>query len=351
MSNFPDIRSKVIAGPCSAESRAQVLDTAGALDRMGIRWFRAGLWKPRTRPDSFEGLGEKGIPWMKEVKSRYGMFICTEVASARHVEICLENGFDMVWLGARTTANPFLVEEIASALSGAEIKVFVKNPVNPDNGLWAGDIERLKMRGVRDISVIHRGFSTYEKTRFRNAPCWDMAIEFRSSFPDIPFYCDPSHMGGDAAYVGEIAQKAMDLGLDGLMVESHVNPSAALSDAGQQLTPLELGRMLDSLKLRNTDSEDEEYRRRLSLLRERIDELDGSLIDILSERMNVSREIGRAKKAGNVAIIQPDRWDIVMEAIREKSKAAGLDIPFITRIYNEIHDASVAEQNRIISEL
>lgn len=345
-----DILSKVIAGPCSAESRDQLLGTARALREIGIQWFRAGLWKPRTRPDSFEGVGEEGIPWMKEVRDSLGMSISTEVATPKHVETCLKAGFDMVWIGARTTANPFLVEEISAALSGSGMKVFVKNPVNPDNGLWAGAIERLRKRDVNDVSVIHRGFSSYEKTRYRNAPCWDMAIEFRTSFPDVPFYCDPSHMGGDAAYVGEIARKAMDLGLDGLMIESHINPSAALSDAGQQLAPLQLEMLLAGLKLRKTDSEDEEYRRRLSLLRERIDELDESILDMLAERMDVSREIGRVKKDGNVAIIQPDRWDEVMASIKEKSTSLGLDMSFVTRIYNEIHEASVAEQNNIITE-
>ena len=344
------ILSRVIAGPCSAENRDQVLGTAGALKEIGIEWFRAGLWKPRTRPDSFEGVGEKGIPWMKEVKSLLGLSICTEVASSRHVELCLEAGFDMVWMGARTTANPFLVDEIASALADSDIKVFVKNPVNPDKNLWVGAVERLGKHGVNDVSVIHRGFSTYKKMRYRNAPCWDMAIEFRTSFPEIPFYCDPSHMGGDASYVGEIAQKAMDLGLDGLMIESHINPSSALSDAGQQITPSRLGIMLDGLKVRNTDSEDAGYRERLSLLRERIDDLDDSILDLLSERMKVSREIGAEKKSGNVAIIQPDRWDEVMDSIRKKSASVGLDVDFATRIFNEIHEASVAEQNNIISK-
>lgn len=345
-----EILSKVIAGPCSAESREQLLGTAVALKGIGIQWFRAGLWKPRTRPDSFEGVGEEGIPWMKEARDSLGLSICTEVASPKHVDACLKAGFDMVWIGARTTANPFLVDEISEALSGSGVKVFVKNPVNPDKGLWAGAIERLRKRGVADVSVIHRGFSSYEKTRYRNAPCWDMAIEFRTGFPDVPFYCDPSHMGGDAAYVGEIARKAMDLGLDGLMIESHINPSAALSDAGQQLAPPQLEMLLEGLKLRKTDSEDEEYRRRLSLLRERIDELDESILDMLAERMDVSREIGRVKKEGNVAIIQPDRWDEVMASIREKSTSLGLDMSFVTRIYNEIHEASVAEQNNIITE-
>lgn len=340
----------MIAGPCSAESRDQVFATAGALKEIGIEWFRAGLWKPRTRPDSFEGVGEKGIPWMKDVKSALGLSICTEVASSRHVEQCLEAGFDMVWIGARTTANPFLVNEIAAALEGSGIKVFVKNPVNPDKSLWVGAIERLGKHGVNDVSVIHRGFSTYEKTRYRNAPCWDMAIDFRTSFPEIPFYCDPSHMGGDAAFVGEIAQKAMDLGLDGLMIESHLNPSSALSDAGQQITPSRLGMLLDGLKVRNIDSEDKEYRERLTLLRERIDELDESILDLLSERMKVSREIGTVKKSGNVAIIQPDRWDKVIDSIRRKSASVGLDVAFATRIFNEIHEASVAEQNNIISK-
>ena len=342
---------KVIAGPCSAESEDQVLSTARQLGRVGVEWFRAGLWKPRTMPGCFEGVGEKGLPWLGRVKSELGMKICTEVASAKHVELCLGAGLDMVWIGARTTANPFLVQEIADALAGAPVKVFVKNPITQDRLLWVGAVERLRRSGAEDISLVHRGFSTFEKIRYRYAPCWDIAIAMRSAFPDIPFWCDPSHMAGDAALIPEIAQKSLDLGLDGLMLESHCNPAAALSDARQQLTPAQLGSLLKDLKPRLRDADNADYRRTLLELRERIDELDGALVETLSRRMEVSREIGRIKKENNVAILQTIRWDEVVEAALSKAESGNLDPGFVSRIFNEIHDASVVEQNKIISEI
>lgn len=342
---------KVIAGPCSAESEEQILRTAAELKEAGVEWFRAGLWKPRTMPGCFEGVGEKGLPWLQKVKEQYQLKICTEVASARHVDLCLNAGLDMVWIGARTTANPFLVQEIADAMQGAPVKVFVKNPITPDRGLWAGAIERLRRKGVEDISVVHRGFSTFDKIRYRYAPCWDIAIQFRTAFPEIPFWCDPSHMAGDVAFIPEIAQKALDLGLDGLMIESHCCPSEALSDSRQQLTPADLCRLLQGLTPRRPDSDSAAYRTALESLRARIDALDSTLVETLSQRMEASREIGRIKKENNVAILQTVRWDEVVEGALAKAEGRRLDLEFITRIFNEIHDASVAEQNKIISEL
>lgn len=348
--DFHRLLPRVIAGPCSAESPEQVDCAASALKGLGIEWFRAGVWKPRTRPGCFEGAGLEAIPWLVGVKERYGLKICTEVASAKHVEACLDAGFDMLWIGARTTSNPFLVQELAEALKGSDVEVFVKNPITPDPGLWSGAIERLRLCGLQRLSVIYRGFQVAEKVRYRNAPCWDIAIAFRTSFPDIPFYCDPSHMGGDAAFVGEIAQKALDLGLDGLMIETHPNPSEALSDRKQQLTPAQLETVLHTLKIRESDAEDTGYRSALSALRDRIDSLDETLVDILAARMEACREIGRIKKANNVAILQTGRWEEVRSAVASRAADMGLDPDFVMRMMNDIHDASVKEQNIIISK-
>lgn len=351
MNTRSGILSRIIAGPCSAESESQLLQTAQAIKDLGLEWFRAGIWKPRTHPGCFEGVGEKGLEWLRSVKEATGLKICTEAAGAQQAEACLKAGVDMIWIGARTTANPFQVQEIADALGGSGVKVFVKNPVTPDNELWAGAIERLRLAGVKDISVVHRGFSTFEKTRYRNAPRWDKAVEFRMRFPEVPFYCDPSHIAGDTALIGEIAQKAMDLGLDGLMIETHCNPEQALSDSKQQLTPSRLQTLLQNLKLRNTDTDEQAYQGTLARLREKIDSLDENLLDILSERMELSREIGRLKRENNVAVLQSSRWDEVLGNAVEAAQKKNLDTEFITRILNEIHDASVAEQNLIISEL
>ena len=340
----------VIAGPCSAESEEQVMKTAAGLKLHGISTFRAGIWKPRTHPGCFEGVGSKGLPWLERVKTELGMRVCTEVAGAKHVEACLSHGIDLVWIGARTTANPFLVQEIAESLRGTDVEVLVKNPVNPDIELWVGAIERLRLQGVSRLGVIHRGFSTFDKIRYRNAPDWSVAVEMRSRYPELPFFCDPSHMGGKRAYVAEIAQRALDLGLDGLMVESHCDPSCALSDADQQLRPDDLAAILSGLVVRRSDAEDESYRQDMRELRDRMDLVDDSLVRLLSERMELSRRIGDVKKRSNVAIIQTVRWDEVMDRVNANPSAMSLDRKFLGRIFNVIHEASIAEQNKIISE-
>ena len=339
-------RPCVVAGPCSAESEEQVMETARGLKAIGINVFRAGIWKPRTHPGCFEGAGVPGLKWMQKVRKEYGMRICTEVANERHVFECLKHGVDMVWLGARTTANPFLVQEIAEALRDTDIPVLVKNPVNPDLDLWIGAFERLAAQGVRKLGAIHRGVSSVSKIKYRNLPQWEMAVELRSRYPELPMFADPSHMGGKREYLFELSQRAMDLGLDGLMIESHCDPSCALSDAAQQLTPSALIELLESLVVRDAMTSDEEFNEKLSRLRAQIDVLDENLIFTLASRMKVSRSIGDLKKENSVAIVQPSRWDEVLDKAAASAAAYGLDTEFIKRIFNTIHEASVAEQNK-----
>ena len=339
-------RPCVIAGPCSAETEAQVLDTAAGLRAFGINVFRAGIWKPRTHPGSFEGIGVEGLRWLQKVKSEYGMKVCTEVASAKHVFECLKYGVDMVWIGARTTANPFLVE-IAEALRDTGIPVLVKNPVNPDLDLWIGALERFNREGITKLGAIHRGVSSSEKIKYRNDPLWNMAVELRARIPQLPIFADPSHMGGSREYLRELSQRAMDLGLEGLMIESHCSPQCALSDAGQQIEPPALQALLESLTVRDATSPDEEFRENLSRLRERIDVIDENLIRELAERMKVSAEIGAAKKAHNVAIIQTGRWERVLEKVDAAARQYGLDPKFVRAIFDAIHEESVQKQNSL----
>lgn len=347
---FEDSPLKVISGPCSAESEEQVMQTARQLKEAGIKVFRAGIWKPRTYPGSFEGVGAAGLEWLKKVQAEYGLKVATEVACERHVRECLAAGIDLLWIGARTTANPFLVQEIADALVGTDAIVLVKNPVNPDPDLWAGAVERIHRAGIRKLGIIHRGFSTVDRKVYRNDPLWSMAIEMHSRFPDLPFFVDPSHIAGRAEYVREIAQRSLDLGFEGLMIESHCNPAAALSDAEQQLTPSQLGEMLScGLVVRSKDSDSPQWKNNIHELRARIDILDEEILRMLSSRMEVSRQIGRYKKENNVAILQTSRWDEVLASVLEKGRAQGLSESFIKDIFNTIHEESVEAQNRILS--
>ncbi len=347
---FPEGRPLIIAGPCSAESEIQVMETARRLKDLGIGVFRAGLWKPRTHPNTFEGVGAAGLKWLQRVKSELGMKICTEVACEKHIFDCLKFGVDMVWIGARTTANPFLVQELADALKDVDMPVLVKNPVSPDPDLWAGALERFSQAGIKKLGVIHRGFSTSGRIKYRNSPEWKIAIEFRSRYPEIPFFCDPSHIAGDRKYVREISQRSLDLGLDGLMIESHCDPTCALSDAAQQLTPADLGVMLRGLTVREQDSDSPDYRENIDQLRARIDIIDEDLLSLLGERMEVSRRIGEYKKLNNIAILQTSRWDSVLEKVLSKGAELGLPAEFVKMIFNGIHDASVAVQNEILSD-
>ncbi len=338
-------RPCVIAGPCSAESEEQVMETAQRLKAAGVNVLRAGLWKPRTHPGCFEGVGSRGLEWLRRVKNELGLAVATEVAGAAHVRECLEAGVDLVWIGARTTANPFLVQEIADALKGSEIPVLVKNPVNPDLDLWIGAMERLNRAGIRKLGVVHRGFSTSEKIKYRNDPLWRYAVELRSRFPELPFFCDPSHLGGSREYVAEVSQRALDLGLDGLMVECHCNPAAALSDAEQQLTPEALADLLGNrLTVRDADSADSSYRETIRELRAGIDVADEELIDILARRMEISRRIGEIKRENNIAILQTGRWETVLADVIAKGRERGLGEDFVRTVFNAIHEASVKAQ-------
>ena len=340
-------RPMCIAGPCSAETEEQVMETAKGLSAFGIHVFRAGIWKPRTHPGSFEGVGSPGLRWLRKVKETYGMKVCTEVASEKHVLECIKYGVDVIWIGARTSANPFLMQEIADALEGTDIPVLVKNPVNPDIDLWVGALERLNRAGIRKLGVIHRGFSSSAPIPYRNDPGWKMAIEMRTRYPQLAFFADPSHMAGDRKYLLELSQRAMDLGLDGLMVESHCNPACALSDAKQQLTPHDLQMMLESLVIRDNTSDNEAYKDGIEALRARIDVIDDNLLGLLKERMEVSRRIGAYKKDHNVAIIQASRWEQVLEGV--KAKSGGLSDSFVEAVFNAIHDESVRVQNIVLS--
>jgi chorismate mutase len=348
---FTEPRPSVIAGPCSAESQEQVMETAKGLKDLGINVYRAGIWKPRTHPGSFEGVGAEGLRWMQQAKKEYGLKISTEVASEKHVFECLKFGVDLVWLGARTTANPFLVQEIADALKDTDIPVLVKNPVNPDLDLWIGALERLNRAGIRKLGVIHRGFSTFEKIKYRNDPQWQVAVELRSRFPQLPFFVDPSHLGGSKEYIREISQRSLDLGFEGLMIESHCNPSCALSDAKQQLTPDELRDMLyNQIHVRDNDSDSPQWKENIDQLRAKIDIIDENILYALGSRMKISRQIGEYKRDNNIAILQTSRWDAVLAKVVEKGREYGLSEKFLNDVFNAIHEASIETQNEIISD-
>ena len=294
---FTEPRPSVVAGPCSAESEEQVMETAKGLKEIGINVFRAGIWKPRTHPGCFEGIGVEGLSWLQKVQKEYGLKVATEVAGEKHVAECLRHGVDMVWLGARTTANPFLVQEIADALKGTDIPVLVKNPVNADLDLWIGALERLNRAGVKKLGVIHRGFSTFDKIKYRNDPQWQVAIELRSRYPELPFFVDPSHLGGSRDYILEISQRSLDLGFEGLMIESHCNPSVALSDAKQQLTPAELSDLIyNQMVVRDKDSDSPQWKENIDQLRAKIDVIDENILYALGSRMRISHQIGNTRK-------------------------------------------------------
>ena len=347
---FTEPRPSVVAGPCSAESEEQIMETAAGLKDLGINVFRAGIWKPRTHPGSFEGIGSEGLKWMQRAKREYGLKISTEVASEKHVFECLKFGVDLVWLGARTTANPFLVQEIADALKDTDIPVLVKNPVNPDLDLWIGALERLNRAGIKKLGVIHRGFSTFDKIKYRNDPQWQVAVELRSRYPELPFFVDPSHMAGSKDYIREISQRSLDLGFEGLMIESHCNPSVALSDAKQQLTPPELRDLLyNQIVVREKDSDSPEWKENIDQLRAKIDIIDENILYALGSRMKISRQIGEYKKNNNIAILQTSRWDAILAKVVEAGKEFGLSEKFVKNVFNAIHEASVEAQNDIIS--
>ncbi len=343
------IRPWMIAGPCSAETEEQVLETAKQLSAAGFKIFRAGIWKPRTRPGAFEGVGTLGLPWLKRVKEETGMFVGTEVANAHHVFEAIKAGIDILWVGARTTANPFAVQEIADALKGVDLPVLVKNPVNPDLELWIGALERINQAGIKKLAAIHRGFSTYDKSKYRNHPQWQIPIELKRRIPNLPILCDPSHIGGKSELIYEISQEAMDLDFDGLIVESHRCPEKAWSDASQQVTPAELKAITDKIVLRAPQI-GQKPRVTLDELRQEIDKLDDSVLEILQKRMGISEAIGIYKKENNITILQTRRYDEIMNDRKERGVKLGLSEDFLTALFEDIHEESVARQNKIMNK-
>ena len=339
-------RPLVIAGPCSAETEEQVMDTAKQLANNGIKIFRAGVWKPRTKPGGFEGKGIEALPWMQRVKAETGMLLATEVATPEHVEAALQAGIDILWVGARTTANPFSVQAIADALKGTDAPVFVKNPVNPDIELWTGALLRLNNAGIKRLGAIHRGFSSVDSKLYRNPPMWHLPIELKRRFPALPLICDPSHMGGRRDLIAPLSQQAMDLGFEGLMIESHCNPDCAWSDAKQQVLPEVLDFILDRLVVR----EEMEVTESITQLRKQIDELDNQLMDLLTKRMRVSREIAEYKKLHNMTVVQTTRYSEILDKRATQGSLCGMSPDFIRDIYEHIHEESVRQQLEIMNK-
>lgn len=343
--NFPS--PLIIAGPCSAESESQMLETAKRIKESNaeVPIFRAGIWKPRTKPNGFEGVGVIGLNWLKKVKEEYGFKTATEVANAHHVAAALEADVDILWIGARSTVNPFTVQEIAEALKGTDKPVFVKNPVNPDLALWIGALERLLGQDVKNLGAIHRGFSTYQKTKYRNIPNWQIALDFKNQFPNIPMLVDPSHICGNRTGLAGIAQEALNVGYQGMIIETHCSPDDAWSDASQQITPEVLADLIGNLQIRNSDISqfDDEMGRHRTL----ISDLDFQLIELLSHRMKISEKIGTLKKENSIAIFQPDRWRIITEYANQKADETGMSQEFIEKVFKAIHEESIEIQNNI----
>lgn len=345
-------RPFIISGPCSAETEEQMVTTARQIAATGkAHALRAGIWKPRTRPGQYEGAGDIGLNWLISAKKETGLPVTTEVANAAHVEACLKSGVDFLWVGARTTVNPFSVQEIADALQGVDIPVLVKNPVNPDLELWIGALERLNRAGIKKLGAIHRGFSSFEKGPFRNAPMWDMAIELKTRIPDLDIICDPSHISGNRELIGMISQKALDLDMSGLMIESHINPDAAWSDAKQQLTPAALSQIIDGLVVRNVSSENKSFKDTLSLLREQIDQIDDDIMTKMAARMKISEKIGQYKQENNVTILQVNRWDEIIKTRVSMGKAMGLDEGFTRDLLRLVHHESIQIQTKIMNQV
>ncbi|OMQ12780.1 bifunctional 3-deoxy-7-phosphoheptulonate synthase/chorismate mutase type II [[Flexibacter] sp. ATCC 35103] len=339
----------VIAGPCSAETEDQVLKIAHELKDSKVSVFRAGIWKPRTRPGGFEGVGEIGLKWLQKAKKETGLLMGTEVATAAHCKLALEHDIDVLWVGARTTANPFAVQEIADTLKGTDKIVLVKNPVNPDLALWLGGVERLHMAGIEKLGVIHRGFSTYEKTKYRNIPEWQIAIELQNKFPDLPLIIDPSHITGDRKMIFEVTQEALDLNYDGMIIETHYDPDNAWSDAAQQVTPDALKQIIKDLTIRKTDDTTDQYTQKMTKLRANIDVLDANLLDLLGKRMKVADEIGQVKKDANVAILQNNRWNEILGKMILEGEKKGLTEEFVLKMFKAIHQESIGHQEKVIN--
>jgi chorismate mutase len=339
----------VIAGPCSAETEEQVLQIATELKDSDVTIFRAGIWKPRTRPGGFEGVGAVGLKWLQKAKEATGLLLAIEVASAVHVKLALEHDIDVLWIGARTTVNPFAVQEIADALEGTDKIVLLKNPVNPDLSLWIGGLERLYNANIKKLGVIHRGFSTYEKTKYRNNPEWQIAIDLQNRFPDLPLICDPSHITGKRSMIQEVAQQALDLNYDGLMIETHCDPDHAWSDAAQQITPAVLKQLFLDLKVRKTTDDANDYNQRMQTLRMQIDGYDEKLLEIIGNRMQIVDQIGLLKKEKNVAILQNQRWNEILLKMTNEGKEMGLSSDFIMQLFKAIHQESISHQEKVMN--
>lgn len=341
----------LIAGPCSLETEKQALDTARLLVKdKRVFVYRGGVWKPRTRPGSFEGVGSIGLKWLQMVKQETGLPVGTEVANAQHTEEALKAGLDVLWIGARSTASPFVVQEIADVVKGTNAVVMVKNPVNPDVQLWIGAIERIHQAGIKNIVAIHRGFSPFSETKYRNYPNWQTVIELRQSLPNLPIICDPSHIAGKREYLYEISQKAFDMGMEGLMIESHIDPSCALSDAAQQVTPADLAKLLDRLVIRHENVNNPDFENRLDVLRNRIDAIDAELLETLSARVAIVKEIGRYKKENNVTALQINRWSKLMEDRVNIGRKLDINENFVKTLFQLIHEDSVRMQTEIMDE-
>ncbi|MBR2351357.1 MAG: bifunctional 3-deoxy-7-phosphoheptulonate synthase/chorismate mutase type II [Alistipes sp.] len=341
----------IIAGPCSAETREQTLATAQAVAASGkVDIIRAGVWKPRTKPGTFEGMGEEALPWLVEVKQLTGLPVAVEVANAKHVESVMKYGIDVLWIGARTTSNPFSVQELAEALRGTDVPVLVKNPMNADVELWGGAVARLAACNVKNLGLIHRGFSGYASSCYRNMPMWHLALEIKKRLPELPIFCDPSHICGNREHLAEVAQQAADLNYDGLMIESHISPDEAWSDAKQQVTPEGLFGLLDSVVWRSEDSDSESYQRSLDELRGLIDSLDSEIINLLARRMAVAEDIGRIKRDNNVMILQPTRWNSLVESAMSRAESLGLSRDFLSALFEAIHLESIDKQRRVLNK-
>ncbi|MHC5354823.1 chorismate mutase [Myroides sp. LJL115] len=349
LSIFAGENPAIIAGPCSAETPEQVLSIARSLPKQ-VKVFRAGIWKPRTRPGGFEGVGAIGLKWLQQVKKETGMLLATEVATAEHVQLCLEHDIDILWIGARTAVNPFAVQEIADALKGSDKIVLLKNPVNPDLALWMGGIERLYEAGITKLGVIHRGFSTYEKTKYRNNPEWQIPIDLKLHLPNIPVFCDPSHITGNRERILQVSQQALDLNFEGLMIETHCDPDNAWSDAAQQVTPENLEEIIDRLTVRNITDSTEEFLQKIQSYRIQIDDMDSKLLDLLRKRMAISDEIGSLKRDKNVAVYQQGRWSEMLEKLQKEGQHIGFTKEFVTDIYTAIHQESIHRQDKIINK-
>lgn len=340
----------LIAGPCSAETEEQLLNTAHQLKNSDVSVLRAGIWKPRTRPGNFEGVGAIGLKWLQKAKQETGLLTATEVANAHHVALALEHDVDILWVGARTTVSPFMVQEIADAVKGTDKIILVKNPVNPDLALWLGAVERFYAAGMTKLGVIHRGFSTYEKSKYRNNPEWQIPIELQNRYPDLPLLLDPSHIAGRRDIIFDLCQTALDLNYDGMMIETHPNPDQAWSDAEQQITPDVLKTLISNLTVRKTDGETADFKNELKTFRSRIDRIDDQIIDLLASRMKIVDDIGVIKKENNVAILQVKRWNEILKRMTAAGGQEGLSEEFVLRVYKAIHQESIDHQKKVINE-